>query len=80
MRLACTLLALAAVATPALAQRPVLKQNVLQYTTADSGTVAITGVTVIDGRGGAAKKGFVDLMVPLALVCWSRKVFVRREK
>lgn len=57
MRLACTLLALAAVATPALAQRPVLKQNVLQYTTADSGTVAITGVTVIDGRGGAAKKG-----------------------
>ena len=40
-----------------LAQRPVLKQNVLQYTTADSGTVAITGVTVIDGRGGAAKKG-----------------------
>ena len=41
MRLACTLLALAAVATPALAQRPVLKQNVLQYTTADSGTVAI---------------------------------------
>lgn len=57
MRLACTLLALAAVSTPALAQRPVLKQNVLQYTTADSGTVAITGVTVIDGRGGAARKG-----------------------
>ncbi len=57
MRLACTLLALAAVSTPALAQRPTLKQNVLQYTTADSGTVAITGVMVIDGKGGAAKQG-----------------------
>jgi len=40
------------------AQRPVLNDQVKQrFVMLDTGTVAITGVTLIDGRGGAARKG-----------------------
>lgn len=45
-------------ATSLAAQRPVLSDQVKQrYVQLDTGTVAITGVTLIDGRGGAARKG-----------------------
>ena len=58
-------LALGAVACMALvsagslaAQRPALSDQIRQrYVSLDTGTIAITGVTVIDGRGGAAKRG-----------------------
>ncbi len=40
------------------AQRPVLSDQMKQrYVSLDTGTVAITGVTLIDGRGGSAKRG-----------------------
>ncbi|HSB53100.1 MAG TPA: amidohydrolase family protein [Gemmatimonadales bacterium] len=40
------------------AQRPVLSDRVKQqYVAIDSSVIAITGVTVIDGRGGAALRG-----------------------
>lgn len=39
------------------AQRPSLTDNVKKYVALDSGSVAITGVTLIDGRGGAARQG-----------------------
>jgi imidazolonepropionase-like amidohydrolase len=60
MRLACA----AIVGIPLIlagslsAQRPVLSDQVKQrYVSLDTSTVAITGVTLIDGRGGAARKG-----------------------
>ncbi len=46
------------VAGPLAAQRPVLSDQVKQrYVSIDTGTIAVTGVTLIDGRGGAAKRG-----------------------
>ncbi|MBP2649004.1 MAG: amidohydrolase, imidazolonepropionase [Gemmatimonadetes bacterium] len=36
------------------AQRPTLSENVRKYVSSDTSLVAITGVTVIDGRGGPA--------------------------
>ena len=38
------------------AQRPVLSENVRKYVSSDTSLVAITGVTVIDGRGTPAVK------------------------
>lgn len=57
MRLACTLVALLAASAPAAAQQPTLSKNVMQYVSIEGGPVAITGVTIIDGRGGPAKAG-----------------------
>ena len=39
------------------AQRPTLSENVRKYVSTDTNLVAITGVTVIDGRGTPAVKG-----------------------
>ena len=39
------------------AQRPALSENVRKYVSTDTNLVAITGVTVIDGRGTPAVKG-----------------------
>lgn len=52
--LAAFLLALPVVAQ---AQRPTLSDNVRKYVSSDTSLVAITGVTVIDGKGTAAVKG-----------------------
>lgn len=41
----------------AVAQRPTLSENVRKYVSNDTGLVAITGVTLIDGRGTPALKG-----------------------
>jgi imidazolonepropionase-like amidohydrolase len=41
----------------AVAQRPQLSENVRRYVSIDTSAVAITGVTLIDGRGGPAKPG-----------------------
>lgn len=60
MRLACAaVVGITFVLTGSLsAQRPVLSDQVKQrYVSLDTSTVAITGVTLIDGRGGVAKKG-----------------------
>ncbi|MEO8636407.1 MAG: amidohydrolase family protein [Gemmatimonadales bacterium] len=59
MKLAGTMVLAALVVTGSLAaQRPMLSDPMKQkYVSLDSGTVAITGVTLIDGRGGAAKRG-----------------------
>src|SRR6188508_27093 len=39
------------------AQRPPLSDNVRKYVSSDTNLVAITGVTLIDGRGTPAVKG-----------------------
>lgn len=58
--IACAALALA---SPLAAQLPTLSDQVKQrYVSLDTGTIAITGVTVIDGRGGAAKRGQTVVM------------------
>lgn len=59
MKLACgAVLCATLVAGSLSAQRPTLSDQVKQrYVSLDSGSVAIVGVTLIDGRGGAAKKG-----------------------
>lgn len=60
MRLVSGTIALATLVTagPLAAQRPALSDDVKRrYVALDSGTVAITGVTLIDGRGGAARRG-----------------------
>jgi imidazolonepropionase-like amidohydrolase len=41
----------------AVAQRPTLSENVRKYVSSDTGLVAITNVTLIDGRGTPAVKG-----------------------
>ena len=41
----------------AKAQRPTLSENVRKYVSSDTSLVAITGVTVIDGRGTPAVRG-----------------------
>lgn len=58
MKLACGAVICATLVAGSLsAQRPTLSDQVKQrYVSLDSGTVAIVGVTLIDGRGGAAKK------------------------
>jgi imidazolonepropionase-like amidohydrolase len=43
-------------AAPLLAQRPTLSNNVKQYVSVDTGLVAITNVTLIDGTGSAARR------------------------
>lgn len=60
MKLACGAIACASLvlAGSLAAQRPALSDQVKQrYVSLDSGTIAITGVTLIDGRGGAARRG-----------------------
>ncbi len=52
--IAAILLALPVVAQ---AQRPTLSDNVRKYVSSDTNLVAITGVTVIDGRGTPAVRG-----------------------
>jgi imidazolonepropionase-like amidohydrolase len=52
-----SLLAALALAAPAAAQRPALSDNVRKYVAFDSAVVAVTGVTVIDGRGTPARPG-----------------------
>ena len=49
--------ALLPVSRVAWAQRPTLSQGVRQYVSSDSAVVAITGVTVIDGKGTPAVPG-----------------------
>ncbi len=55
MAVACSLMLVHA--TTALAQRPQLSEGVRRYVAIDTAVVAITGVTVIDGRGGPARAG-----------------------
>ena len=59
MKLAGAIVCATLVAVSSLsAQRPVLSDQVKEkYVSLDSGTIAITGVTLIDGRGGAARRG-----------------------
>jgi hypothetical protein len=60
MKLASGTIALAMLVMggPLAAQRPALSDDVKRrYVALDSGTIAITGVTLIDGRGGAARQG-----------------------
>jgi imidazolonepropionase-like amidohydrolase len=60
MRLASGTIALAMLAAemPLAAQRPALSDQVKQrYVALDSGIITITGVTLIDGRGGGARRG-----------------------
>ena len=56
MRRHFTLVGLLLLILPALlqAQRPTLSENVRKYVSSDSSLVAITGVTIIDGRGTPA--------------------------
>lgn len=46
-------------AAPVLAQRPQLTDNVRRYVSIDTSAVAITNVTILDGRGGPARAGQV---------------------
>lgn len=59
MKLACGAVICATLVAGSLsAQRPTLTDQVKQrYVSLDSSSVAIVGVTLIDGKGGAAKKG-----------------------
>lgn len=60
MKLACGAVAAATLmlAGSLTAQRPALSDAVRQkYLSLDSGSIAITGVTLIDGRGGSARRG-----------------------
>jgi len=51
------LLAVLVLPAAAVAQRPALSDNVRRYVSTDTAVVAITGVTVIDGRGTPARQG-----------------------